>query len=231
MGIIRLLPDDPLLFAMLAVAIIAALIFHELAHAFVAYRLGDTSQRERGRLTLNPIKHIDPIGGLMLLFVGFGWAKPVMVDPRAFKSPKRGMGLTALAGPVTNFLLALIGAIIFVIWMGPEDTNTLLGFLEFRRFPTALMSQGHLFLFYFIQINVGLGIFNLIPIPPLDGSKILASFLPDRLYEKFLQAQTIMALALLVLMFTGAFDFLGRFILSMMIWIIDVGLIIVGWFA
>lgn len=145
---------------LMAPPILLALTLHEYAHAYMAYRLGDKTAQEEGRLTANPLRHLDPLGTLLLFIAGFGWAKPVPVNPWHFDNPKKGMMYVSLAGPGTNLLLALIGAILF-------------GFLT---------PSGDMFfmLNYFVYINVLLAVFNILPIPPLDGSKILAGILPGR---------------------------------------------------
>lgn len=183
----------------LAVTITVVLIlpFHELAHGFIAYKLGDSTAKREGRLTLNPLYHIDYVGALCLLLVGFGWAKPVPVNMRNFKNPRRDMALVALAGPAANLIAALAGAIlmaIFVIIGYKTDMNTnvydlILGFFE-----------------YYIQVNVGLAVFNLVPLPPLDGSKILGAFLPTELYVKQMEYERYLSIALLALLWLGIVD-------------------------
>lgn len=154
--------------------ILIAIAFHEYAHAFVADKLGDDTPRRQGRLTLNPFKHIDVYGMILLLFVGFGWGKPVEVNPNNFKrtiSIKKGNALVSLAGPVMNFILAIIFSIILALYLR-------FGFIFAITNPV-----GHtlaLIIRYIIAINVGLGVFNLIPLPPLDGSKILVALLPEK---------------------------------------------------
>jgi Zn-dependent protease len=152
--------------------ILFALTIHELAHGYVAYRLGDPTAKYAGRLTLNPISHLDPIGTLMLFIVHFGWAKPVPVDPRYFANPKRDLLWVALAGPGSNILLAFIsGLVIRFINANPYlFQGTFLG----EAFAAMMVLS--------LQINLALAIFNLLPIPPLDGSKVLAGLLPPQ-YE------------------------------------------------
>jgi Zn-dependent protease len=153
--------------------VLVALSFHELAHGLAAYWLGDKTAKSEGRITLNPIKHIDPIGLLMIIFVGFGWAKPVMVNPHNFKDVKKDMALVSLAGPITNFILAFVGCFVFVAL--------------FRFMPGFIMSYiPYMVGIVFIQINIVLGVFNLLPIPPLDGSKFFGYLLPDRYYYQYI---------------------------------------------
>lgn len=171
------------------VVIFLVLPFHEWAHAYVAYLLGDKSIIQRGRLTLNPLSHVDPIGALAIIFLGFGWARPVEIDPRYFKNPKVGMGISALAGPVANFIAALAGGLIF---------SGLCTFFPQMAFHTV----GYyvlMFITYYTQINITLAVFNLIPIPPLDGSKILFMFLPDSAVNFFYRYERIFFIVLFVL--------------------------------
>ena len=197
----------------LAVLAIVFLIlpFHEWAHAFTASCLGDKGIKARGRLSLNPLSHIDPIGALMLLLVGFGWAKPVPVDPRYFKRPKVGMAITALMGPVANVVAALGGFLVlnglktFALSSVYTDSGKIVyenGELVRLLEPTVL---GYFLLFYII-VNLNLAVFNLIPIPPLDGSKIMFVFLPDKAVNFFYRYQQIFFILLFVLMWRGAFN-------------------------
>jgi Zn-dependent protease len=167
--------------------------FHELSHGFIAYKLGDHTAKNLGRLTLNPIKHIDPIGLLMMALVGFGWAKPVPVDMRYFRSPKRGMALTALAGPVSNIILALFFSLVYGLVYGllfnAQTDNTAL----------YLISRT-------IYLSIALAVFNILPIPPLDGSKVLFSLLPNRQYMLLMRYERFGMVALIIIMFTGVFD-------------------------
>lgn len=181
-----------------AAAALICITFHELSHGFVAYRLGDPTAKNAGRLTLNPIKHIDIIGLLMMMVAHVGWAKPVPVDMRYFKEPKRGMALTALAGPASNFLLALVilGTGSLLYWFGPDS-----------------LAVGYILLFlcYMAVLSVGLGLFNLIPIPPLDGAKIFYAVLPDKLYRTMLYYERYVRFLVLLLawfgLFSGPLDF------------------------
>lgn len=195
------------LVAMLVV-IFLVLPFHEWAHAYTAMKLGDTSVKYRGRLTLNPLAHIDVMGSLFLILFGFGWAKPVPVDSRNFKNEKRGMAITAVMGPVANLVAGLVGAFIFY------------GINAFA--PTFYISTFgsyvYAFLSFYIQINVYLAVFNLIPIPPLDGSKIMFLFLPDKAVDFFYRYENYIMIVLFVLLWTGFLStplaYLSDFIMS-----------------
>ena len=184
-----------------AVGVLLCMTVHELCHGLTACRLGDPTAKRMGRLSLNPIKHIDILGFAMLLFVGVGWAKPVPVDMRYFKRPKRDMALTALAGPISNMvlsflLLALYSGLVRILPGGPA-AYFLLNFLS----RTAVMS-------------IGLGLFNLLPISPLDGSKILFSLFPDKVYYTILRYERYVMIPLMILMFVGVFDGLLDFCIN-----------------
>ncbi|KQC09694.1 MAG: hypothetical protein APR62_13690 [Smithella sp. SDB] len=163
MGLIQLLIKDPAAFAILSVLLLYSVIFHELAHGWIAYKMGDPTAKWLGRLTLNPIKHLDPIGTLMLLIVGFGWAKPVPVNLENIAGNKRrkGLILVSAAGITANIIFAFIAILLFRLTS-----------------PDAAGMAGQI-LFLLAHINIILAAFNLIPIPPLDGSKILMGFAPD----------------------------------------------------
>ncbi len=179
--------------------ILFAVTIHEVAHGWTAWRLGDPTAKTMGRLTLNPIKHLDPIGTLVFFLTQMiGWAKPVPVNPLNFKNPKRDMIWVALAGPVSNIMLAVISALILRTIMGP-----LAGVSEsFGYFIRPLLYMA----FVSIQINIGLAIFNLIPVPPLDGSKVLAGLLPTNLMHYYVALERYGFIILLVLIFTGMTD-------------------------
>lgn len=154
--------------------VLIALTFHECAHGFIAYKLGDPTAKYMGRLTLNPLKHLDPIGAICMLLVHFGWAKPVPIDITNFKNSKRDMALSALAGPCANITLGFIGCFLYVLVLNllPNQFENELTFNLARILIT--------FLYYFGWLNISLALFNLLPIPPLDGSKILYAFLPSK---------------------------------------------------
>ncbi len=194
-----------------AVAALICLTVHELCHGAAAYRLGDPTAKNAGRLTLNPIRHIDPLGLLLMITAHVGWAKPVPVDPRHFRHPKRDMALTALAGPVSNLVLAWL----FLLLGG--GAVRLLPVLALRGGPEwALEAALGLarFLVNAAVLSVGLGIFNLFPIPPLDGSKVLFSFLPDRTYAAILRYERYGMLLMLAAVWLGWLDRPLTFLIS-----------------
>lgn len=179
-------------------AVLLCLTVHETCHGLAALALGDTTAKTQHRLSLNPLHHIDWMGLAAMLMLGFGWAKPVPVNMKSFRHPRQGMALTALAGPVSNFLLAILLLLavrgIAAVSAGWAAREWLLEFL--------LLSS---------QLSVGLGVFNLLPISPLDGSKVLFALLPDALYEKVLYYERYGVFVLYALIFFGALDgFLGR---------------------
>lgn len=189
-------------------AVLLCLSVHETCHGLAALALGDPTAKEHSRLSLNPLRHIDWLGLVMMFTAGFGWAKPVPVDPRYFRNPKRGMALTALAGPLSNFLLAALAVFLILptyhlamglaLAGGPD-----IGWLMILLRDIALLS-------------LGLGVFNLIPIPPLDGSKVLAALLPNRVYFTWLRFERYGMLLLLVIVLLG---WQGNFVTSAVVWL------------
>ena len=174
--------------------IFIALTFHEVAHGWMSYKLGDPTAYNMGRLTLNPLKHLDPIGALCMLVVGFGWAKPVPVNARYYKNPKRGMALTAFAGPAMNLILALFGVIIYRV----------INHFGYLLIPNGLLVYVLFLLFYyFAYLNIYLAVFNLIPIPPFDGSRIAYVFLPTNLYFKIMRYERIIQIIVMVALVSG----------------------------
>lgn len=177
--------------------ILFSLSFHEYAHAWAANKMGDQTARNFGRLTLNPAKHLDPVGTLCMLFFGFGWAKPVPVNSRNFEKPKKGMALTAAAGPLSNLLLGFIGMFIFKIVAAviPDTVST--------TFQYNVIQYTVEFLYTFITMNVYLAVFNLLPVPPLDGSRLLSIVLPDKYYFGIMKYERYISLVIIVLLYTG----------------------------
>ena len=187
--------------------VLIAITFHEFAHAFVADKLGDDTPRREGRLSLNPLDHLDPVGSFLLLFAGFGWGKPVHVNPLNYTrqiSMEKGDALVSIAGPLMNFILAIVFTIITCITL--KLTNSSIAFIENSMFIKAQDSTTQIIiklLLSTVAINVGLGIFNLIPLPPLDGSKILMPFLPYKSKQFFVKNETIFYIVFVVIWLTG----------------------------
>lgn len=175
-----------------AVVVLIAIPFHEAAHALVSHWLGDDTAVRAGRLSLNPLRHFDPLGALCMLVGGVGWAKPVGVNPRNYKNPKVGMAVSAAAGPMSNLLLACISMILYkcVFYSGLAQSVPAL----------------FLFFYYMVSMNLSLAVFNLLPIPPFDGSRIVLLFLPPRLYFKAMQYERYIMLGVLLLVFLGFLD-------------------------
>ena len=175
----------PEVLVLLIPVLLFALVFHEFSHGWVAYKLGDPTAKNQGRLTLNPLSHLDPFGSMMILFVGFGWAKPVPVDSRYLANPRKDMMKIAFAGPASNLLLALIGGILIRLtgYAGPLTSMLIL----------------------FTQINISLAVFNMIPIPPLDGSQIFSGIMIRRNPQLVMQLQMYGPQILMGLILFGMF--------------------------
>ena len=200
MGLINLLIRDPLTFVLIAVPLLYSVILHELAHGWVAYRMGDPTARMMGRLSLNPLRHLDPVGTLMLFFVGFGWARPVPVNFANLHGSRRELILVSSAGIVVNTILAFLSVLLLRL-LAPSQQGIV---------GTAL--------YYMAHINIILAAFNLIPIPPLDGSKILMGFLPDNLQYSLSRLEPYGFFIIIGLLFFGVLnpliDFFRWIILS-----------------
>lgn len=188
--------DSLLSFILRLAAVLLCIMVHEVSHGLAAYALGDPTAKAGHRLSFNPLRHIDPFGALMMVTVGFGWARPVPVDMRYFKNPKAGMAITSLAGPLSNFLLAYVALVLYS------------GLLPLSQLRTA--SQGlTVFMSFLVTVallSLGLGIFNLIPFPPLDGSKVLGALLPNRVYYSLLRYERFGMLLLMALLCMGVLD-------------------------
>jgi Zn-dependent protease len=204
MGLLNLLIKDPLTFVLLAIPLLYSIILHELAHGWVADRMGDPTAKWQGRLTLNPLKHLDPIGTFMLFIVGFGWAKPVPVNFNNIQDTRKGLILVSSAGIMANMLLAFVAFFLFQL-LSPTPGGV----------PATL-------LYYLAQINIMLAAFNLIPIPPLDGSKILMGFLSERLQYSLSRLEPYGFFVIIGLLYLGALDPLIAFFRWMILTLIRI---------
>lgn len=193
MGLLNLLINDPLTFILLAIPLLYSIIFHELAHGWVAYLMGDSTAKWQGRLSINPLKHLDPIGTLMLFIFGFGWAKPVPVNFDNLHDTRKGLIFVSSAGIIVNMILAFLAFFLYRL-LSPTPSGVLATLL-----------------FYLAQINIILASFNLIPIPPLDGSKILMGFLPERFQYFLSRLEPYGFFVIIGLLYLGALDPLINF--------------------
>ena len=176
------------------IVLFTAITVHEYAHGYVAYKLGDPTAKYAGRLSFNPMSHLDPIGALCMVLCGFGWAKPVPVNPMYFKDRKRDSALVSLAGPLSNIALALITAILTAVYFS----------FVYIKFPDNFVATfGFELLIQLAQLNIGFAVFNLIPFPPLDGSKILGAFLSNENYYKFMRYEHFGFPILILMSITG----------------------------
>ena len=199
--------------------ILLALTVHEVAHGWMAMKLGDPTARNLGRLTLNPLKHLDPVGTLCMIFFHFGWARPVPINSRYFRKPRRDMALTALAGPVSNICMGLFGILLFQIFLTIFTAHTAEGFLFNIQLSALTLLQ------YFFSLNISLAVFNLLPVPPLDGSRIFLTFLPPKYYFGIMQYERYIQLALMVLLYLGLLDRPLRFLVNgladVLFWLVE----------
>ncbi|MFH0725539.1 MAG: site-2 protease family protein [Pseudomonadota bacterium] len=193
MGLLNLLLKDPLAFLLIAIPLLYSIIFHELAHGWVAYLMGDPTAKSLGRLSLNPLKHLDPMGTLMLFIFGFGWAKPVPVNFNQLRDRRKGMIWVSAAGVITNMLLAFC-ALLLNRLLSPS--------------PSGISSD---FINYFARINIMLAAFNLIPLPPLDGSKILMGFAAPSVQNFLFRMERYGLIIIIALLYLGVLNPVIRF--------------------
>ena len=196
---------NPIHFLLSALAALIALTVHEYCHGYAAYKLGDDTAKLQGRLTLNPLKHLDPFGAICLVLFHIGWAKPVPVNPRNFKDRKKGFAITAAAGPLSNLILGFIAAFLYLLLFAFVRDMT----FESKNFTYHFISNCLLFLYIFHLINVGLGLFNLLPIPPFDGSRLLNVFLPPKTYFAIMKYERKIYYGVLAWLLLGDYAAMG----------------------
>jgi len=189
--------------------VLLALTVHEVAHGWIALKLGDPTARNLGRLTLNPLKHLDPIGALCMLLFRFGWARPVPINSRYFKKPRRDMALTALAGPVSNILMGLAGVLLYAVVAKIFLQNP-----AANDFAYQLQLSTMQLLSTFFSLNLSLAVFNFLPVPPLDGSRIFLVFLPPKLYFGVMQYERYIQIGLLICLYLGLLDGILSFLVN-----------------
>jgi len=203
--------DHPVILLYLLAVILISLSFHEFAHAYASYKLGDPTAKNMGRLTLNPLKHLDILGTIMLLVSFFGWAKPVPINPMYYKNPKKGTMIVGFAGPVSNLILALLSAFSITYISTRYGTPDI--------YSLDKISMAYYFSRFAYIININLAVFNILPVPPLDGSKILGGVLPGRYYYKMMEYENYIALGFLILIFV--FPRSLEVIMSPLVWVVQ----------
>ncbi len=197
--------DDLIMVLLTFPVVLISLVIHELAHGLMAKKLGDPTAKYMGRLTLNPLSHLDPIGTVSMLLFGIGWAKPVPIDPRYFKNPKKGMALVGLAGPVSNLIIAFTASLLRRVTVA----------IYVYALPASAITETSLtvgsiivnFFYIFEILNISLAVFNLIPVPPFDGSRVFYFLLPDKYYFGVMRYERQIMMITMVLLFTGILDY------------------------
>lgn len=200
--------DNIAFYVIAAMVTLLALTVHEFSHGYAAYKLGDPTAKNMGRLSLNPIKHLDPIGAICMIFLRFGWAKPVPINPSYFKKPKRGFAITALAGPLSNLLFSFVSAFLYLL------LYSILKDVAFTSEFLFNVAENSLLFFYLLHIlNINFAIFNMLPVPPFDGSRILYAILPERIYFKMMKYERQIYYGVLIWLLGG--NIIARGIMSL----------------
>ena len=210
--------QNVILLTVMTAVILGSITVHELAHGYVSYLQGDPTAKNEGRLTLNPLKHLDKIGTVCMLFCGFGWAKPVPIDPRYYKSPKKQTALTAAAGPAVNLFIGVSATVQLTVLAWLWETGLYVAVPIVKHMTASAYEVITLSAYIVLYYNVLQTVFNLLPVPPLDGSRILFALLPDKYYYSVIRYEKLIILVMFFLLwtgiFTGVFEFVVDFIIT-----------------
>ncbi len=221
------LGQNLVLLAVMLITVLGSMTLHELAHGYASLALGDPTAKKAGRLSLNPLKHLDPVGTALMVFCGFGWAKAVPVDPRYYKNPKKGMALTALAGPLVNLIMGVSCAVFLSVFFWVYETGLYRGFPLISNMSADTYETVYMIAYILLYYNLLLAVFNMLPVPPFDGSRLLFAFLPDRIYFGVMKYEKLIMLAMFFMLWTGVFTGVFEFFVDGIIRIVSGGVFFV----
>lgn len=215
------LTQNLVLTAVMLITVFGSMTLHEFAHGLVSYLQGDNTPRNAGRLTLNPLRHIDFVGLLCMLFCGFGWAKAVPVNPGKYKNPKKGMAITAAAGPLTNLVIGISSTVSLIIFIWLWETEIYTGIPIIRNMTATAYETAYMSLYIVLYYNLLFAVFNMLPIPPFDGSRLLYAFLPDKYYFGIMRYEKLIMLVIFFLLWTGMFTGVFEFFVDAIITVVS----------
>lgn len=197
--------DKTIMLVYMPVVILLSLTIHEVSHGLASYIQGDPTAKLMGRITLNPLKHLDPLGTLCMVICGFGWARPVPIDPRFYKNKKKGTALTALAGPITNLVIGIWFLTFYCVMFWLVETEMIQIMPILKHIPAYMYRLIYNLMYIAFYYNLLLAVFNLFPVPPLDGSRIMLAVLPTKTYFRIMRYERVIMLVLFLMLWTGAF--------------------------